>query len=51
MDRFTSLALRDASPELIRDAAAELTARPLRDGESAHDAIAASLERNRIGPQ
>jgi uncharacterized protein (UPF0548 family) len=40
MRRFTEMGLRREDPETIRAAAAALTARPLRQSDPAHDAVA-----------
>lgn len=43
MCRFVSLALQDAGASDVRDAAAELTARPMRESDAAHDELAGNL--------
>jgi uncharacterized protein (UPF0548 family) len=43
MRSFTELALQGGGARGVRDAAAELTARPFRDSDRAHDQLAANL--------
>jgi hypothetical protein len=46
MRTFTELALTDANPDrTIRGAAQAVIARPLRDADAAHEALARSIRR------